>query len=239
MKNVIAMGMLALVGAAASAQTIDFRFDQFQENNGGEFIVESSSTLNVVYDANGEFRTFCLELNEQLNQTTTFDAAVNTVAHEGGVGGGSPDPLDPRSAYLYTQFRAGTLTGYNYDMTDSANMDGITRSDSARALQLAFWALEEEITLTLDGQGNAQSLSNIVGGSSAAERALALQFIQEAIDAGWTTLGNVRVINVTSRNAQGEIVHNQDVLALVPLPGVVGMAGAGLAFVATRRRRNG
>jgi hypothetical protein len=71
---------------------------------------------------------------------TGFFFTIDNVAIAGGIGGGSPDPLDPMTAYLYTQFRMGTLGGFNSAVV--ADVDG---------LQNAIWYIENEITVLPTG----------------------------------------------------------------------------------------
>ena len=104
---------------------------------GGEF--------QVYKDGVGLFNTFCLERSEffSFGQALTV-AGISDRAIYGGTqpppNGPGYDELDPRTAYLYTQFRAGTLSGYNTGDDASAN-----------ALQLAIWYIEGEWTETLTG----------------------------------------------------------------------------------------
>ncbi|HPQ44595.1 MAG TPA: PEP-CTERM sorting domain-containing protein [Syntrophales bacterium] len=96
---------------------------------GGEFNV---STIADGYI----FSTFCLETDEYLNFTDGFVVGgISDSATAGGSGGPSPDPLSNWTAYLYSEFAAGTLTGYDY---------GAGRAASADSLQRAIWYLEGE-----------------------------------------------------------------------------------------------
>ena len=77
-------------------------------NGGGEFKVTTFSgsdsfvptpvfgngVANVKY-SDGIFQTFCLERNEGINTTDTYDFTISDSAVAGGISGGSPDPLDP------------------------------------------------------------------------------------------------------------------------------------------------
>ena len=98
---------------------------------GGEF---------KVYKGNDYlFDTFCLERNEYFSYGQALTVAgISDRAIYGGVGEVG-DPLDPKTAYLYTQFRAGTLSGYTGD------------DASANALQLAIWFIEGEWNTSLSG----------------------------------------------------------------------------------------
>jgi PEP-CTERM motif len=136
---------------------------------GGEFTV----TINGL-DA---FVTFCLQRTQYIDFSTTFVVAgvssyvsTDNAAHGGDAFG--HDPLSPQTAWLYTQFRAGTLAGYDYI--------GATRAQSADALQNAIWWFENEITTN---PNNA-----FVTAANA------------AVLNGWTGLGDVRVLNLQFPN---------------------------------------
>lgn len=83
------------------------------------------------------FGTFCLETNEYFSPGSTYNVTLNTYASYGGVGGatGNKDYICEATAYLYSQFAAGTLGG------------GFVYGDSAStgALQNMIWWLEGEI----------------------------------------------------------------------------------------------
>lgn len=171
--------------------------------NGGEFLVD-----NLSNGVGNDFTTFCLEKNEFMNFSSTFKVgSVSNQAVDGGVGGGSPDPLDYRTAWLYTQFRAGTLSGY---LGDDA---------TANSLQNAIWHLEDE------------------GVSYASLDATAQGWVTAATSAGWTSLGDVRVINLQYLDG----TRAQDQLTMIPEPETYAMllAGLGLMGFVARRRRKG
>src|SRR6185503_5146810 len=92
-----------------------------------------------VKSPNSVFQTFCMELDEPVQLGFQWHYVLNSAAISGGGGAtAGSDPLDPRTAYLYTQFWNGTLTGYDYT-------PGPSRQQSAHELQTAIWFLEEEI----------------------------------------------------------------------------------------------
>ena len=109
------------------------------------------------YGVGDSFRTFCLERRESTG-TDLFDAYVNDGAVLGGVGG--YDPLDYRTAFLYTEFCNGNLAAaVGYDYNDYASFE---------ALQDVVWAIEGEGAVSwgtmeqdLLDYANAQSLSSI------------------------------------------------------------------------------
>lgn len=80
------------------------------------------------------FQSFCLELNEGISMGTPYTYSIDTAAVAGGYGGGSPDPLDAKTAYLYYSFITGTLA--DFSIANVADVDG---------LQYAIWYIENEI----------------------------------------------------------------------------------------------
>jgi hypothetical protein len=194
------------------------------------------------------FGTFCLEYSEHFNPGTTYaytKASSATLGSGGAVGG--EDPISNGTAWLYYQFATGSLAGYNY-----------TDKSSALALQLAFWFLEDEVSVmptTLIGGVR-------YGGGSPTYNYLANPFVSLAL----TTFGDltaakshaekkafgVEVLNLTSV-VKGETKHHQSQLYFSgytpppppPPPSVpdatttASLLGLGLALTAVLRRRLG
>jgi hypothetical protein len=232
----------AIAGAVSNADAAGVYVGHVSMNNsygttgGGEFRAtvqgdwtwsSPSRTLTnfegSVVAANGVFETFCLEKYENVSMGTTYKAYINTTTqssdtdYNGGAHGGNADPLDARTAYLYTRFISKSLTsGYNYTNATS-------RAADANALQTAIWFIEGEDTTALSGK--------------------ALAFFTEATTAvsngSWSGLGEVRIMNLVTdagANAQDQLIMGPATV-VIPLPGAAGMAGLGLAGVALRRRR--
>lgn len=223
-----AVGAGSFLGSTGNLEVLtDVAGVEYQENNAGEFSVRSS--LGLVHGtseslSSDTFQTFCLEVNESMRQGFSYNAVINTETDAGANGG--PDPISSATAYLYTQFRNGTAD-YAYsgtvDITTSAGTETFNRHDTARAMQLAIWYLEDEIS-DFDEMG-----------ASDKERRLAQVYVDDAtLNGAGFGLGKVRVLNVYAMNGAGR----QDMLALiVPLPTTAGMALVGLGAVASRRRR--
>lgn len=215
----------------------------YSANGGGEFKVIQFTGASLAPMGPGValpgsfFSTFCLEYSENFSSGQQFNWELNTVARAGGGdaahgaqldGAGWFDPLDARTAYLYTNFWKGTLSWlgagnvlktYDYDI-------GPDRVGSAAALQGAIWYLEGERTLAEIGGNTSDAYYMTVAATN-------------AVNSGaWNGIGMVRVLNLT--DAQGN--RRQDQLVIVmPLPpaallGMGLMSGVG-AFGAWRRRR--
>jgi hypothetical protein len=133
--------------------------DGYTTVNGTTPGTANGTAMNVGFGGLVGFQTFCIEYSEHISLGGIYEAAISGGSIYGGVAGGvdpdgggplpKTDPISIGTAYLYTMFATGSLTGYNYT-------NGGGRADSAEMLQHAFWYLEDEISLT-----QAQKNSNI------------------------------------------------------------------------------
>jgi len=132
-----AAGLLCVGTAQASYDgvvNID-RLGGYYSGNGGEFTVTVVSGLGTLVGS--PFQTFCLESGEYVNiPGYGYNVNLNSKAINGGVGPAG-DPISIGTAWLYSQFRGGALSGYNYS-------PGTGRIASAGALQAAIHWLEGE-----------------------------------------------------------------------------------------------
>jgi hypothetical protein len=159
----------------------------------------------------GSFETFCLERSENFQPGSSYFFDVSTAARGGGGGSvNGSDPLDERTAHLYSAFIMGVLPSYDY-----ANA-GNDRQSDAGALQNAIWFLEEEVD-SLDS----------------AKAVFFFNFAQAGVGQG---LGNVVVLNLYSLGDSGERIERQSQIALIPTPGSLALVGLG-TVAAIRRRR--
>lgn len=198
----LSVGAVAEAGPVMPGDRVTFA-DAPGTTGGGEFLV----TVNDL----DSFITFCLQRTEYIDFSNEFIVAgVNTYAEtdpsaQGGNSQGR-DPLSSQTAWLYSQFRAGTLAGYNYN---NAN-----RWQSANDLQNAIWWFENE--LTSDPNNAFVNAANL------------------AVSNGFSGLGNVRVMNLQFRN--GAEAQDQLVLVPEPATLALFGAGLGLAGWRLRRR---
>ena len=127
----LVMWLLAFNANAAYDGTIRvYQGSGFSYGNGGEFQAVTSGL--------GTFQTFCIEENENFSPGSVYNYRINTGAVKGGAGANATDPFTGNSmdnisigtAWLYSQFRDGTL--HDYDST------------KAGVLQNAIWYLENE-----------------------------------------------------------------------------------------------
>lgn len=173
------------------------------------------------------FRTFCLQRSESIDFSSKGFVVEGVRTHT--VGG--YDELDPRTAWLYTEYRKGTdgalddLPGiYDYAFI-GAGPEGTEYS--ANSLQRAIWYLEDEMSFS--------SLNTLAKKFVAAANT--------AVKNGWSGLGQVRVANLvygSKRNGHKEGDRAQDVLILIPEPASIVFwmtSTAVMGLVVTARRR--
>jgi len=222
------------------------RIGSYYQGQGGEFTIYSDGgrgllLSNSAYTAgttgglgghSESFQTFCVEageyvaepMNAWVSESSTVEPYVygsGSHAWSGGVPG-TGDDLDPQTAWLYTQFATGNLTGYNYG---SGGYDSLSRAQTASALQRLIWSIEDEDGGL--GVGEGTSFMGVTLSSTQAD--LIGLWNSEWASADWSGIGNVRVLQM--KTLDGSLA--QDQLYLVPVPaavllGVLGMGVAGL-----------
>lgn len=220
----VALASLAGGASALADGVVVFNPGPWQIGSGGEFQVSQvSGDVGFLagaasnFQPNNSFQTFCIEIQEQIHYGVQYNAKMMTAAVGGSYGAvNGSDPLDPRTAYLYQNFRMGTLAGYRYNGTAAE------RKADADALQRAIWYIEEPGAS--EGQNNA--------------------FVALANASGWNDIGLVRVLHLNARNqdgSDGPNAQDQLTMLIVPTPtaagaGMVGLAGL-MGGAHLRRRR--
>jgi hypothetical protein len=214
---VLTIALSAAVPAFAATITLS---DGYGNGPGGEFNASPTGLAFVPVDfvtgVAGQFGTFCVEKNEYITFGSTYYVDVSTAAVGGGVGGGSPDPLDSKTAYLYERFATGNLANYTYGVGDG----GIARAASADALQHVIWYLEnEESKVWTDGDNSLMD-----------------KYYQNALTNAGPGIGNVRVLNLWGDSTR-QAAPAQDQLVLVPEPATTLLAVVGVGLLGWTRRR--
>ncbi|MEJ2703841.1 MAG: hypothetical protein P8Z79_15505 [Sedimentisphaerales bacterium] len=208
----IVLGLTLSVGAAP---TVTIEPGLYQVGSGGEFKVVVNEELPGCA-AGTSFQSFCLERNEYISFGHTYYVNVNDAAVNGGCGGPSPDPLDPRTAWLYNEFLDETLPCYDFD--------GAGRLYSAYSLQRAIWFLEDELQCI-------------------PEDGLAYEFVEMAGASDWCLNGYTGDIRVLNLYANPDLTgFRQDVIgrvAAVPAPGALSLCAIGTCLIGWLRKRKG
>jgi len=236
-------------GTVTYGGRINYTQNPYGYGRGGEFTVSSDGAPGLLLGNNAyaditsglaghaeSFQTFCVETDEYIysgNKIYVSETFLNgnpgSHAWRGGAETNAGDNLDFRTAYLYTQFATGNLAGYNYSNSGS----GLTRAQTAGALQRVIWSIEGE-------GGNVFANDFMSTNLNAAQQALATSWWDAAEDCDWTDIGYVRVLQAVTVDQYGNPTgYGQDLLYLVPVPGAVllGMLGFGVAGLKLRKSK--
>ncbi len=189
----------------------------FRTPTGGEFLVEPISGLSFTPAARagnpvGWYETFSVEKNDPIRFGRRYFGVINDEALGGGRAS-NPDPLDPKTAYLYQKFIDGDLAGYDFGAATQ-------RAVSAEALQDVIWHIEGEQAWNPSWTASTQQYA----------------FYQDALANAGSTIGNVRIVNIyrNVRLTRGK----QDQLIIIPAPGAALLGVIGFCLICRRTRRN-
>jgi len=212
--------------------------DNYSDWIGGEFRAMAGGTPNLAsavdqsaYSTNTSgniggqyyFQTFCIEFTEDFNPGTTYNVSISPNAMYGN----QPplgDPVSIGTAWLYSQFAAGTLAGLTagnvvtpYDYTY-----GSGRLFAAGELQQTIWWLENEP----DGIGDPGD-GNVFRNAVLAEFGSVTNAMADANGAY-----GVEALNIGDPGAV------QDQLVIVPEPTTAALMVAGSMLLLASRRSN-
>jgi hypothetical protein len=189
-------------------------------DGGGVFSFKVVSGLpGLITDGTHHFQSFCLEYNEHISWGGTYNVHISQT-ETAVLGGYAPpgDPLSEGTAWLYSQFRAGTLANYNNDAA------------SANALQQAIWWLEQE------SRGSDQGLAATFLQEARTALGISDNATMRTVNATYGQFGVV-VLNLYDANGG----YAQDQLGIVPEPttliaGAVLMLPLGTSILRSIRR---
>jgi len=126
----VALGMFISVPVFA-VPIIELTNGDYGTTNGGEFNIRViSGTIGPYNTINDSFYTFSIEANENIENGSFYDVLISTSAIYNNGGPSTFDPLDSRTAYLYTEYVNGGL--------------GERTDDLANYFQEAIWFIEGE-----------------------------------------------------------------------------------------------
>lgn len=226
-------------GAGYTGGTANYtRVSGYYAGGGGEFTIYESSNTNLLLSNDAyasttsglaghseSFQTFCIETDEYSSNpmsiwvsTENINGSAGSHAWGGGSNSDTGDNLDSKTAWLYTQFATGNLADYAYTGT----VNGLTRAQTAAALQYLIWTTE----------GESGSVVNAIA-PNAAQLALINNWNTLYGLSGWTGIGNVRVMQNSTLNGGAA----QDFLFLTPVPGAVLLGMFGLSFAGIKLRK--
>jgi len=183
----------------------------------------SAGPFGYVYD------TFCLEQYETMNWNTPY--YVNDVSQYAVHGGTfTSDPISNRTAWLYYNYFNNMLAGYDYF--------GPTRAQSADALQLAIWYIENEIGSVV-GYGGASTLAQtFLNNAMAAAGGMFPSWVNQYAPGQYY----VSVVNITTSDINnGYWDQKQSSLiaerVVTPEPMTISLLGLGILGLGLMRRR--
>jgi hypothetical protein len=182
---------------------------------GGDYVANYNSKATAQVDVNGKtvtgFETFCVEISASFQPGNTYETTITPSIVSGP---SSSTYITVGTAYLYSQFAQGKLSGYTYSTS------GTGRELAADQLQDAIWYLQGEIGSNGNGL-TSDSLYNFSASSDPFVTLVDNMFGKNTATESDIQYGNtfgVLALNLTSTNSQCQTVYNQDQLVYCPVP---------------------
>jgi len=160
---------------------------------------QSGVTSGLTSFGSANFQTFCLETSEFFSPGNAYNVAVSDkIMYNAGQFLPNGEPLTLGTAWLYSEFAAGTLSGYNYTQ-------GGGRIATAGNLQQAIWYLQGEVGSLVNGGADGTYFYNTAQ--------TALSALSENISDPANGAYGVVALNLTDGSN-----NDQDQLMIVPAP---------------------
>jgi len=214
MKKLILLGVFwAIIAAPAmAAPTVIFK------NWSPAYEITVLSGTVGIYSEGDSFKTFCLESREYYNFQPMTVLGISDAAVSGGkvwkdgygstrIDAGGSDPIDDRTAYLYTMY---------LDEND-------TFFKNERALQIAIHYIEAE-------RKNLSHYSPAISYFNKADEAVRNGWVN-------TDIGVLNLQRSNGKPGQDQLIRIQTAPQVVPAPGALTLASTGLILVGWLRRR--
>lgn len=198
---------------------------------GPNFAANYNSAAQATIGGQTGFETFCVEIDEEFTPGGTYNTSIGNTIVPGGAA------ITIGTAYLYSQFAQGTLSGYQYQNTTPAEQQ--LRETDSDELQDAIWYLQGEVTSAgnhfTTGNGNGYQGGNYLynfGGTGFNPSSDPFVNLVETMFGANATASDshnnygVQVLELSSAGG-----YNQDQLVYCPVPEPATIAAGAIPLV--------